>query len=242
MESEVTVLFAADNTAQFNHIFKFLERSGLILIKVSTTPQALECTDRYPVDIIIATVSSSHLNGRDLVRRLRKNNNWIPIILITDVHEPGERAVALDEGADDFLNLPFEPQELVSRIRAVLRRFRNGHKLESEASLLSSHNMTLDRLGRRVLLNQAEVVLTPRAISLLEYLMLHPNQILSRSTLLDKLWNWDDESSIRAVDARIAELRKVLEDSKAAPKFIETVLGYGYRFIGPVNKREHGVK
>jgi len=142
--------------------------------------------------------------------------------------------VALDEGADDYLNKPFEPYELVARIRAVLRRARAGSPSLAGARRLRSGPLELDRQARRVLLQGRELPLTAKAVSVLEYMMLHPDEVLTRERLLDAVWGWDYAAATRAVDTRIAELRRVLGDDPDDPRFIETAIGQGYRFTGEV--------
>jgi DNA-binding response OmpR family regulator len=177
-----------------------------------------------------------NLDGREVLRRLRREENWIPVILLTQVGDAGERAMALEEGADDYLNKPFEPQELVARIRAVLRRVQPGQPPLTATWVLNSGPLRLDRRARRASLDGRELGLTPKALILLEYLMTHPEELLSRDRLLDVVWGWEVAVASRAVDARIAELRRALRDDAERPAFIETVPGLGYRFIGLVER------
>ncbi len=174
------------------------------------------------------------LNGREALRRLRQAGNWTPIILLTQVGAATERAMALEEGADDYLNKPFDPHELVARIRAVLRRARPGHPPIAAAQRLSSGDLLLDRSARRAWLKNRELILTPKAAALLDYLLTHPDELLSRERLLDTVWGWDYPAGTRTVDTRIAELRRALGDDPTQPRYIETVPGQGYRFVAPV--------
>jgi DNA-binding response OmpR family regulator len=183
---------------------------------------------------MILDVLMPRMDGRETLRRLRQSGNWIPVILLTQVGEAAERAMALEEGADDYLNKPFDPHELVARIRAVLRRARPGQPPLAAAERLTCGDLSLDRRARRAWLKGGEVTLTPKAVTLLEYLMTHPDELVTRERLLDVVWGWDYPVGIRAVDTRVAELRRALEDDPADPGYIETVPGQGYRFVGRV--------
>ena len=181
-----------------------------------------------------------NLDGREVLRRLRRSGNWTPIILLTQVGEASERALALEEGADDYLNKPFDPHELVARMHAVLRRARPGQPpLSSSWRLVCDDSekgsqLVLDRRARRALLDDQTLILTPKAFALLEYLMTHPDELLTRDRLLDTVWGWDYPAGTRTVDTRMAELRRALKDDPLVPRFIETIPGEGYRFIGSV--------
>jgi DNA-binding response OmpR family regulator len=169
-----------------------------------------------------------------VLRQLRQGGNWTPIILLTQIGEASERAMALEEGADDYLNKPFDPHELVARIHAVLRRARPGQPPLSAAARLTCKMLSLDRVSHRVWMAESELPLTPKSVMLLEYLMTHPDELVSRERLLDIVWGWDYPVGTRAVDTRIAELRKALDDDPSQPCYIETIPGQGYRFVGKV--------
>ena len=139
--------------------------------------------------------------------------------------------MALEEGADDYLNKPFEPFELVARIRAVLRRSRSNIPPLAGAQTLSSGALKLERQARRVLLDGKEIPLTAKAFAVLEFMMLHADEVLTRERLLDAVWGWDFPSATRAVDTRVAELRRALHDDADTPRCIETLVNQGYRFI-----------
>lgn len=228
------ILLVDDEEAITSHLAPFLERSGFSVTTAADGEAALRRVEDVAPDLIVLDVLMPRLNGRETLRRLRQAGDWTPVILLTQVGTPAERAMALEEGADDYLNKPFEPYELVARIRAVLRRVQRGGQSLAGARSLRSGPLELDRQARRVTLGGREVPLTTRALALLEYLMLHPEEVLSRERLLDAVWGWDYPAATRAVDTRIAELRRALNDDVENPQFIETVIGEGYRFIGQV--------
>ena len=228
------ILLVDDETAITANLAPFLERAGFEVATASDGQVALQIIQDFGPDLTVLDVLMPRLDGREVLRRIRQSGNWMPVILLTQVGSPTERAVALDEGADDYLNKPFEPYELVARIRAVLRRSKTGSASLAGAHRLRCGLLELDRQARRVILASREVALTAKAISILEYLMLHSDEVLSRERLLDAVWGWDYPAVTRAVDTRIAELRRVLNDNAESPRYIETLIGQGYRFVGRV--------
>ncbi|PIO50219.1 DNA-binding response regulator [Leucobacter sp. OAMLP11] len=230
------VLLVDDEEAITSTLAPYLERAGFEVVVAADGEEALERHTESRPDIVVSDVLMPGLDGRGLVRRLRQSETWTPVILLTQVDEASERAAALDEGADDYLGKPFLPSELVSRIRAVLRRTIGGRPL-SAANLLLSDSLELDRSGRRTRVDGRAVDLTPKAVALLDYLMAHPDEVHTREHLLSALWGFEFAVTTRAVDHRVAELRRVLGDDAQRPRWIETVPGTGYRFCGRVVQR-----
>ena len=211
-----------------------MERSGYQVISAINGEQALELIASEKPDLIVLDMLMPRLDGRDVLRRLREAGNWTPVILLTKVNTPAERVMSLQEGADDYLNKPFDPLELVARVQAILRRTQQGSLPLSSFRRLISSGVALDRQLRQVWLNGQAVNLTARAVGVLEFLMLNPQEVISRERLLDEVWGWSDALETRAVDIRIAEIRKMLEEDTEQPRYIETVIGQGYRFLGAV--------
>jgi DNA-binding response OmpR family regulator len=237
MNSKPCILLVDDETAITDNLAPFLGRAGFTVAVAFNGEEALQMVETQCPDLLILDVLMPLLDGREVLRKLRQAGNWIPVILLTQVGEAGERAMALEEGADDYLNKPFDPHELVARMRAVLRRARPGQPPLSTAVRLACGKLILDRISRRVWLDQSELFLTPKSILLLEYMMTHPDELISRERLLDLVWGWDYPVGTRAVDTRVAELRKALNDDPARPCYIETIPGQGYRFVGMVETR-----
>ena len=235
--AKATVLLVDDETAITANLAPFLERAGFAVAVATDVEEALVQAVAGAPAVIVLDVLLPRLDGREVLRRLRATGAWTPIILLTQVGDATERAMALEEGADDYLNKPFDPHELVARIRAVLRRARPGQPPLSAAERLASGRLLFDRRARRAWLGGRELPLTPKALTLLEYLLIHPDELISRERLLDTVWGWDYPAGTRAVDTRVAELRRALEDDPAAPRYIETVPGQGYRFVGTVEGR-----
>ena len=240
-ETRSKILLADDEAAITSNLAPFLERAGFSVTVAVDGEAALASVTSTAPDLVILDVLMPGLDGREVLRRLRRAGNWTPVILLTQVGESTERALALEEGADDYLNKPFDPYELVARIRSVLRRATPGQPPLASAWQLACGGdapgapaLLLDRRARRASLGSRPLDLTPKAFALLEYLMTHPAELLTRERLLDAVWGWDYPAGTRTVDTRMAELRRALADDPGSPSFIETLPGEGYRFIGRV--------
>lgn len=229
-----TIILADDETSITSNLAPFLERAGFRVIVAENGVQALEKVSKAAPDLIVLDVLMPGLDGREVLRQLRRSGNNLPVILLTQVGGTTERAIALEEGADDYLNKPFDPYELLARIKAILRRVQPGQPPLASAWKLSAGDLVLDRRSRRLLVSGKMINLTPKAMAVLEYMMTHPDEMLTRDRLLDAVWGWDYPAGTRTVDTRMAELRRALDDDPANPRFIETLSGEGYRFIHPV--------
>ena len=225
------ILLADDDPSIADTLAPFLERAGFHVLTVSDGAAALDKVHSHHPALVILDVLMPRMDGREVLRRIRRENLWLPAILLTQVGESSERALALEEGADDYLNKPFDPHELLARIRAVLRRARPGERSLSISWMLSALELTLDRRARRASRKGKPLDLTPKALAVLEYLMTHPDECVSRERLLEAVWGWEYPAGTRTVDTRMAELRRALDDDPEEPRYIETVPAEGYRFI-----------
>lgn len=233
-EKQLTLLLVDDDPMIVESLAPLLERSGFHVLVATNGEEALSKAQSHRPDVIVMDVLMPRMNGRETLRRMRKSNIWIPAILLTQVGEASERAAALEEGADDYLNKPFHSQELLARIHAVMRRARAAGQSLSSARRLASLDLVLDRQSRRAFLADESLNLTPKAFAVLEYLMTHPDEAVSREALLRSVWGWEYPTGTRTVDTRVNELRRALNDDAASPRFIQTLTGEGYIFIAPV--------
>ena len=237
MPANPYILLVDDESAITDNLSPFLQRSGFDVNTASNGEEAIEKIKAEKFDLIVSDVVMPKMDGRELLRSLRQTDNWVPVILLTQVGEAFERAMALEEGADDYINKPFEPHELVARMRAVLRHAKPGKPPLSAAWQVTCGDLSFDRRARRAYLQSEELNLTPKALVLLEYLMTHPDELVTRERLLDVVWGWDYPVGSRAVDTRVAELRRALKDDAVRPRYIETVPGQGYRFAPDVESK-----
>ncbi len=234
MGSKTKLLIVDDEADLVAELVPLMERSGYAVVSAGDGEQALRTIEAERPDIVILDMLLPGLDGRDVLRRLRGQGDWTPVILLTKINTAAERVLSLQEGADDYLNKPFDPLELVARVQAVLRRTRRGDSSLPGSRFLCSGSLLLDRQTRQASLGGRTVPLTARAFGVLEFLMLNPGEVIPRERLQDEVWGWSATIETRAVDIRIAEIRKALGDDPEQPQFIETVIGQGYRFLGKV--------
>jgi DNA-binding response OmpR family regulator len=232
------VLLADDEEVVTSNLAALLQRAGFTVHVAADGAEALAAGERLDPDICVLDVVMPRVDGREVVRRLRRAGRWTPVVLLTQVGVTADRVMALEEGADDYLNKPFDPLELIARVRAVLRRVRPGRPSLSASEMVRAGALQVDRVARRAWLRDRELALTPKAMLVLDYLVTHPDELISRERLLDVLWGFDFPAGTRAVDNRIAELRRALGDDAGQPAWIETVSGQGYRFIAHVEAAE----
>lgn len=229
-----TVLLVDDEDAIRVGLAAALDRASFRVIEARNGAEALEKVDKDKPDIIVLDILMPEMDGREVCRRLRQAENWTPVIMLTQIDATGEKISSLEEGADDYLNKPFDSYELIARIRALLRRSELAGQPAQLAPTLISGRLRIERETQRAWLDEAPVVLSNKAFGVLAHLMGRPHAVVSREQLLDHVWGWDDPTGMRTVDVRIAEIRRKLADHPSDPEFIETVPGEGYRFIGEV--------
>jgi two-component system OmpR family sensor kinase len=189
---------------------------------------ALRLIEQEQPDLVILDILLPKTSGRDILRQLRQNNNWVPVILLTQVSVPMERIVSLQEGADDYINKPFDPYELVARIQAVLRRASLNARSITDYQKLTCNDLTLNRMTRQAMLEDRPLTLTARPLQCLNISCSTRVRSL-RGSFTRSGVGWSDPIESRAVDIRVAEVRKALNDTADHPRYIETVVG---RVIG----------
>ncbi|HEX9069194.1 MAG TPA: response regulator transcription factor [Ktedonobacterales bacterium] len=206
------------------HIVEFLRMGfsyeGFDVTSATTGAQALEAVAQQRPDIVILDVMLPGMDGNTVARRLRQMAD-IPIIMLTAREGVDDRVKGLDAGADDYVTKPFAFRELMARVRAVLRR--TGNDL---ARFLEFEDMRLDREERQVTRAGRQVELTPREFELLELFLLHPRQVLTRESILARIWGYDFEGDDNIIEVFVRHLREKLDDQP--PRLIQTVRGVGY--------------
>jgi len=225
------LLLVDDEEVITSTLSRFFAKAGFEVVVAADGAQGLAAVDAYRPDVVVTDVRMPVMDGREMVRQMRARGAWTPVVLLTQLGESADRATAIDEGADDYVNKPCDPQELLSRVRALLRRQVVGRQPLTTVTELVSDGLRVNRITREVTLDGREVTLTPRAWLLLDHLITRPGELHTREDLLTAVWGFDFPTPTRSVDARVSELRRALREYAVK---IETVPGVGYRFSGDV--------
>lgn len=229
--SSPTILIVDDDPGIQRLLSRYLTEQGFVTAVVGDGKSMDAFLGKQHPDLIIMDLMLPGEDGLSLVRRLRVSGN-IPIIMLTARGEDIDRIIGLEMGADDYLAKPFNPRELLARVRAVLRRGTEAveqNDLSSAGDFLFG-DFNLD-INRRLLFQQGEELrLTSGEIELLIVLVQHPNRVLTRDHLMDLLNSGSDDPFDRSIDVRITRLRSKIESNPATPLYIRTVWGKGYRF------------
>ena len=206
-----------------------LEEEGYSVELVHDGPEAIWAATETDFDAIVLDVMLPGCDGLEVCRRLREAGRWAPILLLTARDAVPDRIAGLDSGADDYLVKPFNFGELSARLRALVRRGASPRPARLEVGALA-----LDPARHAVSLAGSPVELTPREFGLLELLMRHPDEVLTRTRILEAVWDFAWEGRSNVVDQYIGYLRRKLEEP-GGPALIETVRGVGYRLRMPAD-------
>ncbi len=232
MNQQFRLLLVEDDPAVGQSLRTGLEREGFTITWVERGQEGVDyARDRNP-HLVILDVRLPDGSGFDFCRQMRQLGLRQPIIMLTARREEMDKVLGLEMGADDYVTKPFSLRELLSRIRAQLRR-AYGELAAANADLLYAGDLIIDR-GRGQVRQGNEIVnLTPTEFRLLVYLARHPGQALSRAQILDAVWGYaPDVESERAVNVHIRRLREKVELDPSRPTLILTVPGIGYRLVG----------
>jgi two-component system OmpR family response regulator len=221
------LLVAEDDIRMAGLLKRGLEEDGYAVDVVGDGGEALWMASENPYAGILLDVMLPGVDGFEVCRRLRKDGNWTPVLVLTARTAVGDRVEGLDAGADDYLSKPFSFAELAARIRALARR---GH--QERPTILEVGDLRLDPASRRVWRGEAELALSTKEFGLFELFMRNPGVVLSRTRILEHVWDWAYDGTSNVVDQYVGYLRRKV-DRPFGRADLETVRGSGYRLNVP---------
>ena len=223
MNSKAKVLVAEDDRAVRESIERALRLEGHDVTAVADGGAALEAAAAAPPDAIVLDVMMPVRDGLEVCRDLRARGDRTPILVLTARHKVSDRVAGLDAGADDYLVKPYALEELLARLRALLRRTTPS----SDRKILQVADLTLDPATREVFRAGQPIELTKTEFALLEFLMINVNIVLARSTIYERIWDYDFGPTSNALEVYVGYLRRKTE-AGGSPRLIHTVRGIGY--------------
>ncbi len=224
-----TILVVEDEASIAEVVSLYLKRAGFNVQTASDGKQAMELFESQGPDFVVLDLMLPEVDGLSLTRWLRDRSN-VPIIMLTARREEIDRIAGLEMGADDYVVKPFSPQELVSRVRAVMRRLgREGAEAEPERSL-SFDGLAIEPRSRVVTVQDSPVELTAKEFDMLYLLARHPKQVFTREQLLERVWGGAQYIDPGTVTVHVRRLREKIEGDPSKPTRLLTVWGVGYKF------------
>jgi DNA-binding response OmpR family regulator len=211
-----------------------LKKQGYEVEAVGDGLEALRAAREGKPDLILLDIMLPGMDGFEVCRTLRQEMNT-PVLMLTAREDEVDRIVGLEVGADDYLTKPFSMRELIARVKAMLRRVRliRQESIEqNQKDYFLFGNLVIDENRREILLKEKPMALKPKEYDLLLFLARHKGQVLTRDTILEKVWGWEYIGDSRTVDVHVRWLREKIEEDPAVPVRIITVRGAGYRFEG----------
>ena len=223
---QASILVVDDDVNICQLVQLYLEKEGFTVQCAHDGLAALSLFRSAPFDLVILDLMLPKLDGMDVCREIRRKS-MVPIVMLTAKGETFDKILGLEMGADDYLVKPFEPKELVARVKAVLRRTKSG--AEEETKTVSYPGLSISILNYELLLAGKSIPVPAKELELLYHLASHPNRVYTREQLLEEVWGFDYFGDSRTVDVHVKRLREKLEGHEDGWQ-LKTVWGVGYKF------------
>lgn len=227
-------ILVVDDEQAISILLEFnLKLEGFEVLCVHNGEDVFEAVQSFRPHLLVLDLMLPGIDGIQVCQKLRKEGNSVPVIMLTALQDLSDRIAGLDNGADDYMAKPFSPQELVSRIRAILRRTSQKPAVESDDEDLTIGELVVSPVRREVSFKGELLELTPKEFELLHYLCKHKGRALSRQHLLQNVWDYHFIGDTRIVDVHISHLRDKLESNPRKPSYIQTIRSIGYKISAP---------
>jgi DNA-binding response OmpR family regulator len=223
-----TILVCDDDKDIVSALEIYLTTEGYRVVRAYNGREALEAAEREKIDLILMDIMMPELDGVRATARLREGSN-VPIILLTAKSEDSDKILGLNIGADDYITKPFNPLEVVARVRSQLRRYTSLGGAEKGPEVLTVGPIAMDDGAKVVTVDAEPVSLTPIEYNILKLLLSHPGQVFSSAQIYEQVWNDPAYGSDNTVAVHIRHLREKIEIDPADPRYLKVVWGLGYK-------------
>ncbi len=226
-------ILVVDDEPSISILIEFnLKRAGYDVQCVYDGEAVFDAIPAFRPDLIVLDLMLPKMDGFQVCRKLRNQNNMVPIIMLTAMQDLSDKIAGLDNGADDYMTKPFSPQELISRIQAIMRRIQSLPSA-TEYAPITIGQISIQPDQREVKVNGSPIELTPKEFELLLFLCKHRGKVLSRQQLLHGVWDYHFLGDTRIVDVHISHLRDKIENQARNPEYIVTIRNIGYKLTEP---------
>ncbi len=224
------ILVVDDEVDIVDFIDDYLTGEGYEVVKAYNGVEALDEMRQNLPDLVVLDIMLPGLDGFEVCKQMRTEST-VPILMVTAKDTDVDKIIGLEIGADDYMPKPFNPRELVARVKAILRRtYRQDYQPHSQTVTLKHKDLSIDTERRMANIGHKQLELTMKEFDLLLFLMRNPGHVYSRDHLLDNVWGQDSFVGARTVDVHIRRLREHIEADTSQPQYIKTVWGVGYKF------------
>lgn len=223
-----TVLVCDDDRAILESIRIYLANEGYHVLTASDGAEAIEVLEANEVHCLVLDIMMPKMDGLTALRKIREENN-LPVILLSAKSEDTDKIAGLGFGADDYVTKPFNPLELVARVKSQIRRYSKLGSMEQQESLLVTGGLELDTDKKQVTVDGEDVRLTAREYQILEYLMKNMGRVLSSAQIYEAVWNEPAFSTEKTVTVHIRNIREKIEIDPKNPRYLKVVWGLGYK-------------
>ncbi|MFT8311271.1 MAG: response regulator transcription factor [Sporolactobacillus sp.] len=232
---KLQVLMVDDDWKLRNLLRIYLSKEGFDTFEAADGHEALLKIQNQSFDLVILDVMMLNMDGWQVCQSIRKTHS-VPILMLTALGETKEKVQGLELGADDYLTKPFDPDELIARVHALIRRASTVSSKQTENDVLNFPSLIVDRDGRQVFVHHEQIDLTQKEFDLFATLAINSGRVLTREQLIEKIWGYDFEGDARVVDIHIKNIREKLKKSGLTYNPIQTSWGVGYKFDTEVKK------
>jgi len=230
---QVRVLVVDDDTLIRKAVRLTCESEGYVVQEAERGADVLDGINRFHPDIVLLDLMLPDLSGFDVCREIRHAGHRMPVVILSAKNEEIDVVLGLEIGADDYINKPFRPRELLARIAAHLRKAKEARTdSRTPDGRLVFRDLVIDTAERRVTRDNEDVILTHTEFDLLAYLATNAGKVLSRERILSSVWGYEHPIETRVIDVHVRNLRRKIEPDPAQPRYILAVPGIGYRFAG----------